>query len=285
MKNRFKIVTIVGAGLLGASLGLAVKQRSLARTVRGVGHRQASLDKALDGGALDEGFLDVREAVPGADFIVVCTPAARIPEMLDLILPCCSPETVVTDVASTKANICRHARDTWPRPLKFVGSHPMAGSEKSGPEHASAHLYEGSTVLVEEGNHLAPAARDAVCEFWRAVGADVVGVDPVIHDAIVARTSHLPHILAAAVASLVARQDGLRPFIGKGFKDFTRIAAGRPEVWRDICLTNGSAIVNAIDEIMADLEKIRHAVQEADGTRIEAFFEKGRLGRHEVLGA
>lgn len=283
MTPRFDTVTIIGVGLLGGSLGLAVKARGLARVVRGVGRRQVSLDKALAVGAIDEVHLDASEASAGADLIVVCTPAALVPAKLDEIRPVCSASAVVTDVASTKGLICAHARDTWPRPARFVGSHPMAGSEKFGPEHAKPTLYDGSVTFVERGGHLAPDAVETVHGFWRAMGSTIVEVDPAAHDILIARTSHVPHVLAACLARLVASETGVRPYIGAGFRDMTRIAAGRPEIWRDICLTNRDAIVAGIDAFAADLAEIREKIAAGDAEALIESFGSGVQARREVV--
>ncbi|NIA13488.1 MAG: prephenate dehydrogenase/arogenate dehydrogenase family protein [Nitrospiraceae bacterium] len=283
MTPRFDTVTIIGVGLLGGSLGLAMKARGMAGTVRGVGHRASSLEQARAVGAVDETYLDPLEAVPGADLIVVCTPAALVPGMLDTIRPVCSSTAIVTDVASTKAAICEHARNTWPAPTRFVGSHPMAGSEKFGPRHAFPELYEDCVTIVETGGHIAQDAREAVCALWRALGAEVIEMAPDVHDAGVARTSHLPHVAAAALAMAAIRADGIRPLIGQGFRDTTRIAASRPEVWRDICLTNSRSLVEALDELIRNLGDMRNAIDEGNAAQVEAFFREARSARLEVV--
>ena len=284
MSRHFDIVTIIGVGLLGGSLGLALKARGMASAVRGVGHRQTSLDKAVGVGAVDAAYLNIREAVPGSDLVVVCTPAAAATSMLDDVLPLCSPRTIVTDVTSTKAGICTHARNTWPHPSRFVGSHPMAGSEKFGPEHADARLFEGCAAIVETGDHLDGEARQAVCDLWRGVGSHVVDMDPALHDAIVARTSHVPHILAACIASAAGGKGDVRALVGQGFRDVTRIAASRPDIWRDICLTNRDAILEGLDEIEAEMDVVRRAIRDGRCDELDTFFEKGRSSRREVLG-
>ena len=285
MNPRFNIVTIVGVGLLGGSLGLALKQRGIASAIRGVGHRQSSLDKALEVGAVDSTYLNAAEAADAADLIVICTPAALVPQMMDEVLPACSHKTAVTDVASTKAQICAHAAATWPKPSRFVGSHPMAGSERSGPEHADAGLYDGSVTLVEQGGGtLDSDAHQAVVDLWRGVGAEVIEIEPEAHDAILSRTSHIPHIVAACIAILAARQGDVGPFVGRGFRDVTRIAASRPEVWRDICLTNRDNILQGLDELLAVLADARHAIVEARGDVLGEFFCAAREAHDKAAG-
>ncbi len=284
MSKLFETVTIVGVGLLGASLGLALKQKTLAGKVRGVGRRQSSLDTALEMGAIDEAHLDLTEAAIGADLIVICTPAAAVPHVLDVLRPLCGKSTVVTDVASTKAAICAHVRQAWAEPYRFIGSHPMAGSEKFGPEHAEADLYNGSVCLVEKLNGQAEDAHAAVLRLWEALGARVVLVEPEFHDAMVAKTSHVPHIVASALSQLIDNGSGEEaPFIGTGFLDTTRVADGRPELWRDICLTNSEAIETKLREVIQLLEEASGAVARRDGPRLEEFFQKGRDARGRAV--
>ncbi|MBN2311360.1 MAG: prephenate dehydrogenase/arogenate dehydrogenase family protein [Candidatus Hydrogenedentes bacterium] len=285
MNGPYDTATIIGVGLLGASLGLALKERGLARTVRGVGHRSSTLDTALARGAIDEASLEPETACAGAGLVVVCVPAALVAGTLDTIRPVCPPNAVITDVASTKESICRHAAATWPTPRRFVGSHPMAGSEKFGPEHATPTLYQDSITIMEpRAAAHADDAWDAVAALWRALGSTVVEIAPDLHDALVARTSHIPHITAACLAELAADRDGVQAVVGAGFRDVTRIAAGRPEIWRDICLTNSQAIVEGLDEFMKRLADLRRLVHAGDGPALDAFFRAAQSARTKVVG-
>lgn len=283
MEPHFNRVTIIGVGLLGASLGLALKSRGLATEIYGVGHRQSSLDTALRMGAVDAVFLNAAEAVKGADLIVLATPAALVIPKLDEIREACPAQAIVTDVASTKQAICDHARATWPAPRRFVGSHPMAGSEKFGAEHGRPNLYEAAVCLVETGPDLDAAARDTVVSLWRAVGALVVDIAPAVHDAALARTSHIPHVIASALAMLAARHGEVRPFIGPGFRDMTRIAASRPEIWRDICITNREAMLEGLRELNTRLEAFAEAIKKADAAALESLFQEGHDARRAMV--
>ncbi len=283
MKPQFDCMAIVGVGLLGASLGLAVKARGIAGRVLGVGHRQCSLDSALACRAIDEAFLEVPPALETADCVVIATPAALVAEKLDVVRRAAPPHAVATDVASTKGLICAHAEATWPTPRRFIGSHPMAGSEKFGPEHGRPDFYEGAICLVEEGGTVDAAARAAIAGLWEAVGARVLPVEPLHHDGLLARTSHLPHVAAAAVAAIAANQGDVAPFVGKGFRDATRIAASRPEVWRDICLTNRDALLAGLGELDETLHHFADALARGDGGAVEAFFETGRSAREKAV--
>ncbi len=284
MSAGFGTVTIVGVGLLGGSLGLALKQRGLAQKVVGVGRRQEVLDAAGARNAIDEGTLDLATAIRGANLIVLCTPAALILEQLDTIRSRIAPNVIVTDVGSTKAAICAHVRRNWSKPLRFVGSHPMAGSEKFGPEHASANLYEGCVTIVEPLDEHADDAHQTVCKLWTSVGSRVITVPPRQHDEIVARTSHIPHIVAALVAELAAASGDVKDFTGKGFRDVTRIAAGRAELWRDICLTNREAIVDGLRSLGEHVSAVRDLVEYGRASELEAFFRSAQEARRTVLG-
>lgn len=278
----FQSVTIVGTGLLGASIGLALKHHHWARHVRGVGHREATLEEAQSLGAIDDYTTDIQQAA-NADLIILCTPAAAVTSYLELLRPICPPATILTDVASTKSLICTHAHATWPHPRRFIGSHPMAGSEKWGPAHASPNLYHGSVTFLEQGPDLDPDARRVLVELWTRLGTHVVDVDPLEHDLRVACTSHLPHIAAAALAQLSGSIDHVRPFIGNGWRDATRIAEGRPEVWRDICLTNREPIGRCLEHYISALQEVKKAVDAGDEAALARYFESGLENRRRSL--
>lgn len=280
----FDTVTIIGVGLLGGSLGLGLKQRGMADRIIGVGRRQASLDAAAEIGAFDDGVLDLTQEAVAADLIVLATPAAQAIDYLNALRERIGAATVVTDVVSTKSAICAHAKATWSLPRRFVGSHPMAGSEKWGPEHADPQLYVGAVTFVERGDHLAADARATVCGMWAALGSRVVDVDPEEHDRLVAATSHVPHIAASAVAQAVPDDDIARAAVGPGFRDTTRVAEGRPELWRDICLTNGKAIATELVQLQMRLQKFADALASNDGEALERFFDDGRSARKKALG-
>lgn len=282
MEPYFERVCIIGAGLLGASLGLAMKSRGLAGHITGAGRRKESLEIAQRAGAVDAITLDDCAAARDAALVVIATPAAMVTEKLDCIRRVCPSDAIVTDVASTKRVLCAHAAATWPQPRRFVGSHPMAGSEKFGPANARADFYEGSVCLVEQSAGIDATARAQVIALWEAVGAQVVEIDPAAHDALLARTSHIPHIVASALAAAAGDTEKIRAFIGKGFLDTTRIAASRPELWRDICLTNREAVLEGLDAVLARLNAFRNALAAADATGLERHFQDGKAAREKA---
>ena len=284
MTTSFSTAAIVGVGLLGGSLGLALKKRNMAGKIRGVGRRQSNLDKALEAGIIDEAHLDIREGVKGVELVVLCTPASLAPAMLDEVMQACGPDTLITDVASTKELICNHAARLWPENRPFVGSHPMAGSEKHGPEHADANLYEGRITVIEDSPGPAAHAVTAIRALWEGVGARVVAMAPKRHDQLVAYSSHVPHLAAACVALCAADAgDEIRDVVGQGFRDVTRVAEGRPEIWRDICLTNHRSIIKGLDDLTQHLGIIRAAVAAMAPETIERFLESAQVARRKAI--
>lgn len=275
---------IIGCGLLGASLGLALKARGLAGVITGVGRNQSTLDRACAVGAIDRASLRLEEALPDADLIVIAAPVAQSVDILVQAAALAGPGAVLTDVGSTKAAICARAAELWPEDRPFVGSHPMAGSEKFGPDNAVATLFEGAVCLVEESETLNPTAHEHVVALWQGVGAKVVPVEARRHDTILAYTSHLPHVVAACVAATAAQHGNVRAMVGNGFRDTTRIAASRPEVWTEICLTNRDALIAGLRAYEHRLADFRHALEDEDAAAVERFFEEGRKGREGIYG-
>ena len=273
----FDRVTIIGVGLIGGSLGLALREKGLARRVVGVGHRQASIDLALEMGAVDEGTLDPVAAVKGSDLVVLATSITLIAELGRKVAPALEKGAVVTDVGSTKSDIVRELESAMPAGVHFVGSHPIAGSEKRGVDAATAGLFRGATCVVTPTKRTDPAAVRAVGGLWAAVGAKVVTLSPEDHDAILARTSHLPHVAAAALVAALQGPDA--GFVGTGFRDATRIASGDVAIWCDICLTNRDALLAALDGYAGELSEFRRAVESGDRARLAELLSAAKSRR------
>lgn len=279
----FDRVVLVGAGLLGASLGLAMQAAGTARRITGVGRRQETLDTAQALGAIHDSSLDLAEVAPDADCIIVATPAGAVLDALDIARAHGKPGAVLLDVASTKAAICAHAASRWAAPRPFIGCHPMAGSEKSGPEHATASLYQNSVCFIEDSPDLDPEALAKVRALWERAGARVIAIEPVRHDAILASTSHIPHIMATLLASSAVERGAAREFAGNGFRDMTRLAEGSPEMWRDITLTNREAVIDGLECLRGQLNDFLTAVERSDAPALMHFFEAGRDARRQVF--
>lgn len=253
-------LAIVGVGLLGGSVAKAARAGGLARRIVGIGRDAARLRPALEDGSLDAGTTDLAAGVSGADFILLAAPVVAIEGLLERAWRAAPDGAAVTDVGSTKRNVVRAAeRLGAARPLAFVGSHPLAGSEQSGYRAARADLFRGATVVVTPTDRTELRALKAATEFWEALGARVIALDPETHDQAVAAISHLPHLLACALVDGVGRVDpSALALAARGFRDTTRIAAGDPDVWTEIFLTNRDALsasLAAFRQALADLER------------------------------
>ena len=282
MNHHWPSVAIVGAGLIGGSVGRALLQRGLARRVIGIGRSQQSLDGARRTGAVTEPSLDPA-AVAEADLVLVATSVASIPELLDAVDAAVRPGTLLTDAGSTKASIvAAWERKRARRRGRFVGSHPLAGSHRRGPEAAQGDLFNGRVVIVTPAN--ATPADDAVAvgDFWSALGATVYLMRPKEHDRIVAATSHAPHLLAAAIAT--ATPAAALPFTAGGWRDTTRIAAGDAQLWADILLDNSTAVIAALRRIASASEKMLAAIEAGDRRRLVILLSRAKDAR-DALGS
>jgi len=280
----FRKVAIIGVGLLGASLGLAIRNRRLADEVVGIGRNISTLERALQKGAVDIISTDVVPSVKGADFIILCTPVQSAIETLQVIAKHIdSDSTIITDVCSTKVAICKTAQSIWEKESPFVGSHPLAGSEKYGPEHANVGFFENTVCLLEKGENTRADFKQIVLNFWKMMGTKVIEVNAEEHDFFMAYTSHLPHVIASALAQVTGEINAESYFIGGGFRDTTRIAESRPEIWKDIILTNQQNILTGIEDIQKKLEDCKQALQRNDVDRIMDFFKRGNESRQRLL--
>jgi prephenate dehydrogenase len=279
---RWQRVAIIGVGLMGGSLGLALKSRDLADTVVGVGRRKRSLTLASRRGACDEITLDVATGVRDAELVVLATPVGTVVPLAKAATPHLNPQTVVTDVASTKSYIVRAVETSLrDEQLRFVGGHPLVGSERKGAQHARGDLYEGATVVLTPVEGTDPRALEMVTDLWQAVGATVALLSPEEHDAILAQTSHLPHLVSAALINALAR--GWGQYVGPGFLDATRIAASDPGLWKDIFLTNAAEVTRSLARFRKELQNLENALA-ADPDALQKLLARAQRVRHN-LGA
>lgn len=276
-------VTLVGVGLLGGSLGLALRRRRLARCVTGFVRRAASVTECRKAGAVDAATCDLLEAVAGSDLIVLCTPISQMRPLVERMLPAVAPGAIITDVGSVKSEVVGEleplAREVG---AHFVGSHPMAGAEKTGVSAARAELFVDAVCVVTPGKRTHKASVRAVEGLWRSVGGRVRRLAPDIHDALVSRSSHLPHVAAAALANFVldpAHPKRQPELCATGFRDTTRIASGSPDMWRDIALGNRRNLDGALEALIRDLRRFQRALRAADAAAITAFFEQAKRRR------
>jgi prephenate dehydrogenase len=276
-------LTILGPGLLGGSIGLAARHRQVADHVCIWARRPEAAEEAYKLQAADEGTVDLRRAVAEAGLIVFATPIGAMRPLADQIASFVPADCVITDVGSVKYPIVNALSDAFHGRARFVGSHPMAGSEQSGLEAARRDLFENAACIVTPREDTDKAALQIVYEFWKALGCQMRTLAPQEHDEIVARISHLPHIVAAAVVNVVC-SDGAHPlnFVGPGFKDFSRIASGPPEMWTEICLENRQEITRALDHLIEDLAKLRGALENTDEIELRAMLKKAKHYRDEL---
>lgn len=279
----FKKVTIVGVGLLGGSLGLALKKRRLAKEVVGFVRRQASVAECKKARAVDIATRDLRGAVEGADLIVLCTPLAQMRALVREMAPALKRGAIVTDVGSVKASVVRAVEALIEKAgARFVGSHPMAGAEKTGVAAARANLFEGAACVVTPTRRSDKAAVRKVEQLWKAIGGRVIRLSPDLHDVLVSRSSHLPHVAAATLANLIlnpAQPKVQASLCASGFRDTTRIASGSPEMWRDIALANRKNLDQTLNAFLRELEKFRRALKSGDAKGIIRFFEQAKQRR------
>jgi prephenate dehydrogenase len=277
MKAHWPAVAIVGVGLIGGSIGKALRTRRLADRVIGVGRSRAGLAAARDSGAVTE-TADLATACAAADLVVVATGVATIPETLEAIDSTARPDTLVTDAGSTKARIVAGwERRRRSRRCRFVGAHPIAGSHRRGAGAAEADLFDGRVAVVTPAAATPAADAAAVGDFWAALGATVFVMPPREHDRVLAVTSHAPHLVAAALAAATPA-DALR-FTAGGWRDSTRIAAGDPELWADILLDNAGGLAAAMKKFAGAVEQLLAALAKEDRKRLVALLTQAKERR------
>lgn len=274
-------LSILGVGLLGGSMGLAARRVWPACRVVGYGHRQSSLDRALALGAIDEAFTDAPRAVDGADLVVLCTPVGTFESLLTSIAPAVASGAIVTDVGSTKRSVVTAAERILPAGVRFVGSHPMAGSEKRGVEFSRADLFQGATCVVTPTPRTDPHALREVEKFWRALGMKLRTLSPDDHDRLLADVSHLPHVLAAALVTM--QEDGGLDVCGKGFIDATRIASGDGALWSDILIDNRANLRASVERVKQALDHAVTLIEADNPEALQAWLNSAARRRDALL--
>ncbi len=279
-----KRLSVLGVGLLGGSIGMAVKSRIRGCVVTGYGHRPETLRAALLREAIDEAYDDPRDAVRDADLVILCTPVGLLCPLLDQILPGLAPGAAVTDVGSTKRSIVHHADAQLARLSKkvhFVGSHPMAGSEKRGVQFADAELFNEATCVLTPSALTDPQALADVDAFWSTLGMKTLRMSPEEHDRRAADVSHLPHAVAAALVD-IQTGDSLA-FAGKGFTDTTRIAGGDGGLWRDILLDNRDNLRVSLSKLQASLATLLSALDASDADAVQQWLDTAAEKRRQAM--
>jgi len=270
-------VAIVGVGLIGGSIGMALRERGLARHVVGIGRRMTSLRTARQMGAVTRTTLDLARGVARAELVIVCTPVGRIAGDVRTAAQACKAGALLTDVGSTKAEIVAALEGELPRHTRFVGSHPVAGGEKSGPAAATADLLVGRTVIVTPSAVTRDDDYEAIAALWSSLGAGVVRMSPADHDRILAATSHLPHMAASALAA--ATPEGDLPLVASGWLDTTRVAAGDAELWQQILSSNRAHVLKALARYEGVLASLRRALERGDNAKLVEILAEAKRRR------
>ena len=292
MGRQFDSVTIIGVGLLGASLGLALKERGLVGKIMGVGRKNSSsLATARRHGAIDMGLTDAAVAVRDSDLVILASRLGQFPGILEKIAAALPSGALVSDVGSTKAQVLRWAAQLLPAHVDFIGAHPMAGSEKRGPEFARADLFEDALCLIcpPRAPHGASrrrigSATRRIEALWRAVGMKTRCLDADTHDRWVAAISHLPHATAAALMLTAGQTPEAFTAVAGGFLDSTRIASGDPGLWSDIFLTNPMAVNRQLEALVRRLQWLHGVIRRGDQAALENFLGEAKRVRDGLIG-
>lgn len=281
-------LVIIGVGLIGGSLSLALKQAGAVNHVVGCGRNRQNLQKGVDIGVIDSFETSISEAVRAADIVVAAVPMGAMRDVFRQINDGLNNHTVVTDVGSSKRSVVEVARQTLgDRFAQFVPGHPIAGTEKSGVEAGFATLYQNRRVILTPTEETSPGFVEQVDAMWRDCGAIIEYLDVDHHDKVLAATSHLPHMLAYAMVNYLSSlndHDEIFRYAAGGFRDFTRIASSDPVMWRDVCLSNGSALLELIQGYKEELDMISLAIQNNDADELLKLFGKAKSERDSLIG-
>jgi prephenate dehydrogenase len=276
MSIHFNKVTIIGVGLIGGSVAKALKTAGIAGSITGFGRSKATLELALKLGAIDHVGQGTTQAVEHADLVVLAAPVGTFESTVREIALHMKKGAILTDVGSVKGSLVNRIEAMLPAGVHYVPSHPIAGKEKHGVAEASGALFQGAKCILTPTTRTDPQALEVVKAMWTAVGANVVLMDADAHDHIFAAVSHLPHTAAFAMVNTVAEfsagPENYISFSGAGFRDFTRIAASSPEMWRDVCLLNGENIIEMIEQYQLALNSIKKAIEHRDADKLDALF-------------
>jgi len=272
-------VCIIGVGLLGGSIGLALHRKRLAKCVVGVGRTVTKLETAIQRGAIDEATDDILVGAKNADLVIACVPVKSIVDSLAVAATVAKPDAILTDVGSTKQSIVRAAAGRL-SDAQFVGSHPIAGGHHSGVEHAVGNLLDGAVVVITPSEATCPDLIARISQFWEAMGSRVCQLSPSEHDEALAISSHLPHMVASSLANATPTE--LIPLVGKGWMDSTRIAGSNPQLWRQILEENQGPALHAMKKFATICSAWVEALEHSDFDRVEELLQSGKATREAV---
>lgn len=279
--KKLKKISVIGMGLLGSSVTLSAKRELLAATIVGFSHRSSTRQKARNYEVAHEITESLEQAVIGADIVILATPIQTFQDYFKQMSPYLQDGCIVTDVGSTKTLPHKWAAKYLPKSVCYVGSHPIAGSEKRGVEFARDDLLAESTCIITKVRTTNVPAIEQLKHFWVTIGCKVELMSPANHDKIFGMVSHLPHISAAALVNANQWKD--IQFAGRGFIDTTRVASGPENVWTDILMTNPDICIEAIDKLNAQLKLFRKAIQAGDAEQLYKLLAKARLTRTKLI--
>ena len=273
-------LSIVGVGLIGGSLARALRKAKLVNRVTGCNRNEETLKKAIELDVIDDYSLDIKEAVSGADVVVIGTPLSTTEKLFPQIVASLKEGAVITDVGSAKGSVVDVARVVMGELIsQFVPGHPIAGTEQSGVEASFAELFINHRVILTPLEETNTQALKLITDMWQAVGADVIDLDVEHHDAVLAATSHLPHMLAYALVDCLAgmqEREEIFKYAAGGFADFTRIASSSPEMWHDICFSNRNALLNTLDKFTDHINQIKKAIENSDSEQLLKIFKRAK---------
>jgi prephenate dehydrogenase len=277
----FQTIGIVGCGLIGCSIAAALKKRGFRGQIVGCSRGGANLATALARGHIDRAETDLATAARQCDLVVVCTPVDRIVDEIRLAAAACRPGTLLTDSGSVKQSLCTPLSSGIPTGVTFIGSHPIAGSEKQGCAHASADLFENRVCVLTPDSSTPRQDIDRLTAFWRSLGLVVVEMSAEQHDRALAQTSHVPHVVAAALAASLAAEN--RHLTAGGFQDTTRIAGGDPELWTAILMSNADQVADGVRNFSACLAAILRAIETRDKETLVALLRSAKQSRDAAM--
>lgn len=281
-------LAIIGVGLIGGSLALALKQAGEVKHVVGCGRNEKNLIKGVELGVIDSYQVSIADAVKGADIVVLAIPLGSMQTVFEKIAGVISSQTVITDVGSAKASVVQVATECLGERIRqYVPGHPIAGTEKSGVEAGFASLYQNRKVILTPLESTDKDAIETIDKMWRHCGASIEYLSVQHHDKVLAATSHLPHMLAFALVTFLSGlndHDEIFRYAAGGFRDFTRIASGDPVMWRDVCLSNGDALLSLIDAYKDELDLVSDAIKNQDADRLLELFSKAKSERDSLVG-
>ena len=290
MNNTFEKVCIVGLGLIGGSIGLAIKRSNISNQINGYARSNSTLERAIELGLVDSVKDNLKDAVNNSDLVILATPLSTFRELVEEMSPFLKKGCIITDTGSAKLTVIEDLKDILPNGVEFVPGHPIAGTEESGPDAGFAELFDNRWCILTPTEDNSSNAVDLVKDFWESIGSKVEIMDPMHHDKVLAITSHIPHLIAFNIVGTannlanVTEKEVVKYSAG-GFRDFTRIAASDPKMWSDIFTYNSDAVLEMLDLFSNDLAKLKAAVIKKDSDLLFSNFEKTREVRKNIIDA